>query len=121
MKLRIVREDGTPATVDDFLVAEPVIFEMEGVPMALIQASGPSGTSEPWSEVDDVGRLELVMEYANHKRAVVDRERSRPGETYSKAEWDCPFARLRRERAAAAAKPRPASKLRTQRTVRRSR
>lgn len=96
MKLRLVREDGTPATLDDLVggrMADSI--EIDGVRCFVSEYEGTDGGDKPWRAADAAGTLRLVLTYGNQTRVATY---SKNGRAHSRYEYDCAFARRRRAR-----------------------
>lgn len=89
MKLRLVREDGTPATIDDVFDAFNAIV-IDGVPMGIVAIEGPAVHRIATSRVD---HLRVTLAYGNNVETVFDEARSSRAVTYVKDVFSCPFPR----------------------------
>lgn len=97
MKLRLVREDGTPAQIEDLAAFEHgSSVEIDGVTCRIGGYEGPDGGDERWGAPSDAGVINLELLYQPRRREVVRRANHR---SFTSVEYDCPFARRRRARA----------------------
>lgn len=99
MKLRLVREDGSDATLDDLCAARATSVEIDGVDCLLAEYEGTDAQEDAWRASEAHGDLRLTLSYSNRTRAVTDRAHTR-GRAFTAFEYDCAFSRARRRREA---------------------
>lgn len=94
MKLRLIREDGTPARIAD-LHSFPTI-EIDGVPCALAEYEGPDPENGTRYTQEETGSICIRLDYEHHRRDGY--VRMGPGRTDRVSKFECPFARRVRHR-----------------------
>lgn len=86
-KLKLVREDGSDARIEDLVDRDGAVIEIDGVPAYLIEYEGPDGLRSPAGS-----RMRLTLRFQvdlSDHYGVMGQIRTRE---------HCPFARRRAER-----------------------
>lgn len=93
-RLKLVREDGSDARIEDLMVAFSDI-EIDDIKTHLVQVVFPDVGADEWKAADYTSELTLVLAYANHKRYAPH------SRAFNIVQFDNAFARRMRERRAA--------------------
>lgn len=94
MKLRLVREDGTPARIVD-LHAFPSV-DIDGVDCLVAEYEGPDPENDDRDTQEESGSICIRLDYRHLRRD--DYVRRGPGRTDVVKKYECPFARRARQR-----------------------